>query len=296
VKDTAADLVDQFLDSYACCGGINHIDGINLPSKQAVAGLTQGLLHLLFPGFFTERPLNQKELPEFIGQLLEKSRAQLVAEVCKSLDLKPVDNLCAETVVTTFLHELLAVREVVQTDVKAAFDGDPAAGSIEEIILSYPGVEAIAVQRMAHRLYRCQVPVLPRMMTEWAHDRTGIDIHPGATIGDHFFIDHGTGLVIGETCIIGSHVKIYHGVTLGARSTSGGQALKGRKRHPTIQDHVTIYPGATILGGETVIGARSVIGGNAWLTESVPPDSLVTMEQQQLHIRSRNSAKLDWQI
>ena len=288
--------VDEFLDSYACCGGINHIDGINLPSKLGVATLTQDLLNLLFPGFFTEQPLHQINLPKFVQTLLEQAEKKLIQEVRKSLDLEPIPGLESESVVAWFLQELLRVRLVVQSDVKAAFDGDPAAGSIEEVILSYPGVEAIAVQRMAHLLYHKKVPILPRMMTEWAHARTGIDIHPGAVIGDHFFIDHGTGLVIGETCEIGSHVKIYHGVTLGARSTSGGQALRGQKRHPTIEDGVTIYPGATILGGETRIGAGSVIGGNVWLTQSVPPDSLVTMEQQQLNIKTRLSPTLDWQI
>jgi serine O-acetyltransferase len=289
-------IVDQLLDSYACCGGINHIDGVNLPSKLAVAEMTQNLLSLLFPGFFTDRPLHQRELPQFVRQLVERLQEQLHVEVQKSLELEPVPGLHPETVVHQFFDQIIPLRTLVQTDVKAAFQGDPAAGSMEEVILAYPGVEAIAVQRLAHLFYKKQVPVLPRMMTEWAHTRTGIDLHPGATIGESFFMDHGTGIVIGETCVIGAHVKIYHGVTLGARSTSGGQALKGKKRHPTLQDHVTIYPGATILGGETVIGARSVIGGNVWLTESVLPDVTVTMEFSRLNIRSKATANLNWQI
>jgi serine O-acetyltransferase len=289
-------IVDQLLDSYACCGGINHIDGVNLPSKLAVAEMTQNLLSLLFPGFFTDRPLHQRELPQFVRQLVERLQEQLHVEVQKSLELEPVPGLHPETVVHQFFDQIIPLRTLVQTDVKAAFQGDPAAGSMEEVILAYPGVEAIAVQRLAHLFYKKQVPVLPRMMTEWAHTRTGIDLHPGATIGESFFMDHGTGIVIGETCVIGAHVKIYHGVTLGARSTSGGQALKGKKRHPTLQDHVTIYPGATILGGETVIGARSVIGGNVWLTESVLPDVTVTMEFSRLNIRPKATANLNWQI
>lgn len=188
-----------------------------------------------------------------------------------------------------FLTQLPETRKQLATDVAATFSGDPAAASTEEVLLAYPGVEAIATYRLAHLLYLRGVPLLPRMMTEWAHSRTGIDIHPGADIGSHFFIDHGTGIVIGETCRIGKAVKIYHGVTLGARSTAGGRKLQGSKRHPTIEDHVTIYPGATILGGETVIGAHSVIGGNVWLTKAVPPYSVVTLVQQEVQVRKRGS-------
>jgi serine O-acetyltransferase len=182
------------------------------------------------------------------------------------------------------------VRELLQTDVAAAFEGDPAARSYEEIILAYPGLEAIAIQRAAHTLYSAGVPLIPRMMTEWAHGRTGIDIHPGAKIGSHFFIDHGTGVVIGETCEIGSRVKLYQGVGLVARSLSQGQALAGTKRHPTIEDHVTIYAGATIVGGDTVVGARSTIGANVFLMESVPPDMIYALGDQEHRIRDRKKA------
>jgi serine O-acetyltransferase len=168
-----------------------------------------------------------------------------------------------------FLGCLPCIRELLQTDTEAAFNGDPAALSKEEIIVAYPFIEAIAVQRLAHQLYRKGVALIPRIMSEWAHSRTGMDLHPGAQIGTHFFIDHGTGTVVGETAVIGNHVKMYHGVTLGARSTSGGQQLRGKTRHPTIEDRVTIYPGATILGGETVIGAGSTIGGNVFIMDSV---------------------------
>jgi serine O-acetyltransferase len=202
-----------------------------------------------------------------------------------------------------FFHSLGQVREVLRTDIEAAYEGDPAALYSEEIILSYPFIEAIAIQRLAHVLYTAGAPIIPRMMTEWAHSRTGIDIHPGAKIGGHFFIDHGTGVVIGETCRIGSRVKLYHGVTLGARSfvkDEAGHIVKGGKRHPEVEDDVTIYPNSTILGGETVIGRNSAIGANVFLMQSVPADSLVVYEEKQLVIRDKSTRKketaLDWII
>src|SRR6202012_5973211 len=197
-----------------------------------------------------------------------------------------------------FLGSLPRVREILQTDVEAAFDGDPAAASKEESIVSYPFVEAIAVQRLAQELYSTNVARIPRIMAEWAHSRTGMDLHPGAKIGSHFFVDHGTGTVVGETAIIGTRVKMYHGVTLGAKSTAGGQQLRGRKRHPTIEDNVTIYPGATILGGETVIGAGSTIGGNVFLTRSVQPNSLVVYDGLDMRVLNKKdkAATVDFQI
>jgi Serine acetyltransferase len=202
-----------------------------------------------------------------------------------------------------FCRSLPGVREALRTDIEAAFDGDPAALGHEEIILSYPFIEAIAIQRLAHRLYLSGAPVIPRMMTEWAHGRTGIDIHPGASIGNHFFIDHGTGVVVGETCRIGHHVKLYHGVTLGARSfvkDEEGHIIKGGKRHPDVEDKVTIYPNSTILGGKTVIGKNSTIGANVFLMRSVPANSLVFYEATQLTIldkRGGNKAPaLEWSI
>jgi serine O-acetyltransferase len=202
-----------------------------------------------------------------------------------------------------FCRSLPGVREALRTDIEAAFDGDPAALGHEEIILSYPFIEAIAIQRLAHRLYLSGAPVIPRMMTEWAHGRTGIDIHPGASIGNHFFIDHGTGVVVGETCRIGHHVKLYHGVTLGAHSfvkDEEGHIIKGGKRHPDVEDKVTIYPNSTILGGKTVIGKNSTIGANVFLMRSVPANSLVFYEATQLTIldkRGGNKAPaLEWSI
>ncbi|RYD46460.1 MAG: serine acetyltransferase, partial [Verrucomicrobiaceae bacterium] len=205
-------------------------------------------------------------------------------------------------IVEKFCKALHIVREVLRTDIEAAYRNDPSARSHEEIILSYPFIEAISIQRLAHRLYRAGAPMIPRMMTEWAHSRTGIDIHPGASIGAHFFIDHGTGVVIGETCNIGNHCKIYHGVTLGARSfikDEVGQVIKGLKRHPNLGDNVTIYPNSTILGGETLIGSNSTIGANVFLMHSIPPDSLVIYEEKNLSIRSkirRSQDDLSWSI
>jgi serine O-acetyltransferase len=196
----------------------------------------------------------------------------------------------AEKIVFDLIRELPGIRDLLRTDVEAAYEGDPSSTSFDEIIVGYPCIEAIAIQRIAHILYREQLPLIPRIMTEWAHSRTGIDIHPGAEIGSYFFIDHGTGVVIGETCRIGSHVKLYHGVTLGARSfqkDEGGIIKKGGKRHPDVEDWVTVYPNATILGGETKIGARSTIGGNVFLMESIPSDSLVTNEKAQIKIVSK---------
>jgi serine O-acetyltransferase len=285
-------LAGQLLDSYAAVGGINHMEGTNLPSKASVASITQTLLHLLFPGFFQAIAEREKSVARSIGQALEDVCAPLAGEIAKSLEFAPLPGAPASApaaakareITCAFLSRLPDVRQLLSTDVEAAYDGDPAAKSYEEIILSYPGIEAIAVQRLAHELHRLGVALIPRMMTEWAHSRTGIDIHPGARIGASFFIDHGTGVVIGETCVIGERVKIYHGVTLGAKSTSGGQQLRDRKRHPTLEDGVTIYPNATILGGDTVIGRGSTIGGNVFIVESIPADSLVVYEKASLAI------------
>src|SRR5260221_6532907 len=213
---------------------------------------------------------------------MDSVTGQLEDEIYKSLEYAPREKLAkkdlrpaARAVTLDFLGNLARIREILNTDVEAAYRGDPAALSKEEVIVAYPFVEAIAVQRLAHELYLKDIALIARIMTEWAHARTGMDLHPGARIGSHFFVDHCTGTVIGETCEIGHHVKIYHGVTLGAKSTAAVEQLRGKKRQPTSEDNVTIYPGATILGGETVIGAGSTIGGNVFLTSSVPPNSLV---------------------
>jgi serine O-acetyltransferase len=205
----------------------------------------------------------------------------------------------ARAITLKFLGNLPRIRELLQTDTEAAYSGDPAASSKEEVIVAYPFIEAIAVQRLAHELYLDNVPLIPRIMTEWAHARTGLDLHPGAQIGTHFFVDHCTGTVVGETAIIGNHVKMYQGVGLVARSLAAGQTLRGQKRHPTIEDHVTVYAGATIIGGDTVVGAGSTIGASVFLTTSVPPNSLVVLEATNVKVISKRSHEgwvLDYQI
>jgi len=305
VSDPVTHLTNDLIASYARVGGINHLDGKNLPSKRAITSLTKDLLRLLFPGFFDEKLIHSSELKAETAVLLDAVIGNLEDELRKSLEYNPPAGLAkkdvpgeAHKLALQLIGCLPRVREILQTDVEAAFNGDPAALSKEEIIVAYPFVEAIAVQRLAHELYLKEVTLIPRIMTEWAHARTGVDLHPGARIGSHFFIDHGTGTVVGETSDIGNHVKLYHGVTLGAKSTSGGQQLRGRKRHPTIEDRVTIYPGATILGGETVIGAGSTIGGNVFIMESVAPHSLVIYDGLDMRVLNKKTpdAALDFQI
>jgi len=282
-------LLQPILDSYRESGGINHVDRSNLPSKKAVAALSEDLLHLLFPGFFSDEAVSSQELPEAAQEIIDQIAAQLESAIAVSLRIreegKTEKHLRDEAVAITgrLFAGIPPVRALLKTDVEAAYAGDPAARSLEEIVLAYPGLEAVAIQRVAHLLYKEEVPLLPRMMTEWAHSRTGIDIHPGASIGSHFFIDHGTGVVIGETCVIGDRVKLYHGVTLGARSfqkDEKGEIVKGLRRHPRVEDDVTIYPNGIILGGDTVIGARSTIGANVFLMKSIPPDTLLVRGEQ----------------
>jgi serine O-acetyltransferase len=305
VKDPVTQLTDELIASYARVGGINHLDGKNLPSKRVVTSLTRDLLRLLFPGFFDEKLIHSSEIKVETAALLDSVLGSLEDEIRKSLEYNPPPDLpkkditrAAHVITLEFLGCLPCVRDVLQTDTEAAFNGDPAALSKEEIIVAYPFIEAIAVQRLAHQLYLKQVPLVPRIMTEWAHGRTGMDLHPGAKIGSHFFVDHCTGTVVGETAIIGNHVKMYHGVTLGARSTAGGQQLRGQKRHPTIEDHVTIYPGATILGGETIIGAGSTIGGNVFIMDSVAPNSLVIYDGLDMRVlnKAEKQTVVDFQI
>ena len=281
------------LDSYARDGGINHLDGVNLPSQDRVAELARDFMHVLFPGYFESTSLAKSAVPAWLDGMLAKIDGRLTTEVEKCLlfakDAAPPAK--ARRVTTALLTKLPDIRRVVQTDVHAAYTGDPAARSVEEIILAYPCVLAISLQRIAHVLYGLGVPLLPRMLTEYGHERTGVDLHPGARIGTHFFIDHCVGVVIGETATIGNHVKLYQGVTLGAKSfevDGAGHPVKGVKRHPDIGDHVTIYAHATILGGSTRIGEHSVIGGNVWLLESLPAHSIVYFKGDDLVIRPRN--------
>ncbi len=296
-------LTEEILASYRDVGGINNIDGSNLPSKRAIASICEDLLQLLFPGFHDQEPIHSAHLRRVTGYRVRSIAERLQEELCKSLRLAEPECPAAkaEEIVRQFLQTMPFVRQQLRTDVEAAYAGDPAASNFDEIILAYPYLEAIAIQRSAHMLYCHHVPLIPRMMTEWAHSRSGIDIHPGAHIYEHFFVDHGTGVVIGETSVIGRHVKMYQGVSLIARSLSGGQQLKGKKRHPTVEDNVTIYAGTTIIGGDTVIGAGSTIGANVFLTHSVPPRSLVYFQEKRLQIidkdkRGEESDGGNWEI
>jgi serine O-acetyltransferase len=289
---TLDDITKALLTSYETEGGINHLDGINLPSDEAVNRLASDFMHLLFPGFFEQKSLNKQDVPAFTAARLHSVHTSLANSIEKSLrhahDTNPTARAAA--LAMKLLERLPDIRKVIQTDVQAAYSGDPAARSVEEIILAYPCVLVISLQRIAHELYKLGVPILPRMLTEYAHERTGTDIHPGAQIGTHFFIDHCTGVVIGETARIGNHVKIYQGVTLGAKSfevDNDGNPIKGVKRHPDVEDNVTIYAHATILGGDTRIGSHSIIGANVWILESVPTNSIAYFKNENLVIRSR---------
>ncbi len=295
-------VVDDLLRTYRENGGINYVEAAaTLPSRPLIDTACVDLLSIMFPGFHGELLAHAGELPTVTIGRIKALHTKMKPEICKSLAaVRPGASLeqDAENILRFFFSKLAPLREMLWADIDAAFEGDPAAISYQEIILAYPAIEAIAIQRMAHLLYQKHLPLIPRMMTEWAHGRTGIDIHPGAQIGDHFFIDHGTGVVIGETCTIGRGCVLYHGVTLGAWNPTGvkddhGDLKRGaaNKRHPDLEERVTVYPGATILGGDTVIGHHSVIGGNVWLTHSVEPYSVVTIKDPELNIRKRKGAK-----
>jgi serine O-acetyltransferase len=287
---------EALLASYRSHGGINHLDGVNLPSQASVNQLAADCMHLLFPGYFEEPALVESELPRLVDRMLVQIAQRLAAEIEKCLRFAQVAEpaVKAREMTTVFLARFPSLRGIIKTDVDAAYAGDPAARSVEEIILAYPCVLVISLQRLAHVLYELRVPLLPRMITEYAHERTGCDIHPGAVLGSHFFIDHCTGVVIGETATVGAHVKLYQGVTLGAKSfevDAEGRPIKGVKRHPDIGDHVTIYAHATILGGDTRVGTHSIIGSNVWLMKSVPDESVAYFKGENLVIRSRRKAE-----
>ena len=275
--------IETLLNNYDSYGMVNHSGAANLPGRESIDSIVRGLEELLFPGFLENLNTDKDALSKITAEKIYKLCAALRSEVEKSLAfsarlgaLSCGHEGCravAAMVIEEFFEELAKIRIALSEDLEAAVRGDPAAMSADEVILSYPGFQAIIVHRIAHFFWTRQVPLIPRMMSELIHRRTGIDIHPGAQIGQSFFIDHGTGIVFGETTVIGKNVKIYQGVTLGALSVKKGES--GKKRHPTIEDDVTIYANATILGGETVIGRGSVIGGNVWITQSVPPNSKV---------------------
>ena len=286
-------VVDRILEDYRQDREIDQMDIFRHPDRDVMVELIQKLRRIIFPGYFRDKNYHIYNAKHNLAVLIEDVMFNLsnqIALVLKGSGASQMEAMeKAQSLCVAFFEQIPQIRAYVDTDLQAAYDGDPAATGMDEIIFSYPGLFAITVYRMAHVLYELGVPMLPRMMTEHAHSVTGIDIHPGATVGKYFFIDHGTGIVIGETTVIGENVKVYQGVTLGALSTRGGQSLRGKRRHPTIEDNVTIYAGASILGGDTVIGQGCVIGSNVFITESIAPGTTVTIKNQELQYRQRKS-------
>ncbi len=312
LKAALPDITDRIVATYEECGGLNHLGHSPLPSYREVVELLGDLREVLYPGYGRRQNLHAGNVGYHVGDLIDGLHDRLAQQVarafrhdCRAIDLERDFEADGQQVALKLLGSLPALRGVLADDVRAAYDGDPAARSLDEIIFCYPGVSAVTVFRVAHELHKLGVPLIPRMMTEYAHAKTGIDIHPGAHIGRSFFIDHGTGVVIGETTDIGENVKIYQGVTLGAlsfpRDQATGAILRDAKRHPTIEHDVVIYANATILGGQTVIGHHSVVGSSAWLTRSVDPYTTVTIEGPRLRYRnpaapSDHPQPLDYQI
>ncbi|MBQ3155557.1 MAG: serine acetyltransferase [Clostridia bacterium] len=298
IEGSISTLTDALLSDYESGRDIDRIEPFSQPDREVIISLINKLKRLLFPGYFRDPSYRVYAMQHSLAVLMEDVAYHLGQQIAIALRLgetvdaaraRALDEQAQELTVQ-FLERLPEVRALLQTDLEAAFDGDPAATSLDEIIIAYPGLQAITINRLAHVLFKLGVPLIPRIMTEHAHSRTGIDIHPGATIGRYFFIDHGTGIVIGETTVIGDYVKIYQGVTLGALSTRGGQSLRGKRRHPTIEDRVTIYSGASVLGGDTVIGHDAVIGGNAFITGSIAPGTRVSVKSQELEMRPGKAA------
>lgn len=295
IRDRLPEIADRIIANCDDTECYTHVADEPIPSKESVIQIIDRLKEVLYPGYFTREKLDPVNLKYYMGQQVSILFDMLSEQISLSIrhDCFRYDQPCSECLESgqqaalAFLESVPDIRRTMATDIRATYEGDPASKSYDEIIFSYPGIFAITVYRVAHRLYHLNVPLLPRIMTEYAHSLTGIDIHPGAHIEGNFCIDHGTGVVIGETTQIGNRVRIYQGVTLGALSLpkDAGEKLRGKKRHPTIEDDVIIYSGATILGGDTVIGTRSVIGGNVWITKSVPPDTKVIMEPQQQKFR-----------
>jgi serine O-acetyltransferase len=294
-KDHLLDeLVKKINENYENSELLNPFGKNNLPDRDRIVTIIKAIKRLMFPGYFGQGEFDKASSRYFAGEMLSSIIEELKTQVLVALRYgSDVEKECeelakeAEGICLDFAKKIPEIQKVLLTDIQAAYDGDPASGSKEAIIFSYPGFNAIFVYRIAHELYLKGIPFIPRMMTEYAHSRTGIDINPGAVIGEYFFIDHGTGVVIGETTEIGKNVKIYQGVTLGALSTRKGQLLAGKKRHPTIKDNVTIYSNASILGGETVIGENCTIGGNAFITEPVPANTQVSMKNPELTFKDR---------
>ena len=296
MKDRIRGAISRIVAAAESRPQLSAVDAAARPQKKEIIELIRLFQEVVCPGYFGDTVLYRDNLRDHLGDVLFRIHLRLSAEVEKALDTaegKPTTRKHAREIVTELFERLPEVSDRVAEDVQAAFDGDPAAKGFDELILSYPGVKAVFTYRIAHELHRLGVRLIPRIMTEFAHNETGIDIHPGATIGRSFFIDHGTGVVVGETTQIGDRVKIYQGVTLGALSfpkNERGELIRGAKRHPTVEDDVVIYAGATILGGTTVIGRGSVIGGSVWLTTSVPPYTRVTLAKDQLRFEPRSPA------
>jgi len=302
-QDPLAHAIESVIRSYESDPRGQHLNATFLPSRAKTIEIIELLRRILFPGFFDDHRLTTQTLRYHVGELMAELHEKLHDQVRQAIryeqcrqsgdqaDGEACDQL-ARDITCKFIARIPELRRLLILDVQAGFDGDPAASSLDEIIFCYPGLDVIFTHRIAHELYKLEVPLLPRIMSEYAHNETGADIHPGATIGESFFIDHATGVVIGETVIIGNRVKVYQGVTLGALSTKGGQSWRGRKRHPTIEDDVTIYPNVTILGGETVIGARCVINGSVFLIKSVPPDHTVRVNHLEPQFHPRKSTRM----
>lgn len=292
-------LVEKIMADYELGRDIDEVEDFVHPNKDDIVKIITQIQNIIFPGYYKNKAYRIYTVRNNLSMQLEDVLYNLSKQISIVLKYLPehagkseAELLCeGERLSLEFMGKLTDIRALIQTDLDAAFDGDPAAFNKPEIIFSYPGLYAIMVNRIAHELYLLNVPLLPRIMTEYAHTKTGIDIHPGATLGKYFFIDHGTGIVIGETTEIGDNVKIYQGVTLGALSTREGQKLHGKKRHPTIEDNVTIYAGASILGGNTVIGHDTVIGGNAFITTSIPSNTRVSIKAQELEYKGRRSTE-----
>jgi serine O-acetyltransferase len=314
LKEALPEITEALVATYFECSRTSHLGHKALPSREAVVEILSDFLDIIFPGIWRRQNLHVGNIEYHVGDRIDGLHDKLITQISRALrhehDCLPCDerpNLDLEALAQQkaidLLRQLPKIRGTLEQDVQAAYEGDPAAKSFHEIIFCYPGLEAVTIYRIAHELFILGVPLIPRMMTEYAHSKTGIDLHPGARIGPGFFIDHGTGVVIGETCDIGRNVKLYQGVTLGALSfprDAAGNIIRGMKRHPTLEDEVVVYANATILGGDTVIGHHSVIGSNVWLTHGVDPHTIVTLEKPTLRFRGQKPAghavTLDYQI
>ncbi len=309
LKEGLPVLTERIVDTYAEVGGIHHLGHCPLPNYDTIIAVTEDLKEILFPGYRRRDGLHLGNVTYHVGDLIDRLHDTLTVQIGRAIRHEATQNgpcdprrdfeTVGQAKAVDFLEQLPDLRKILAMDVEAAYKGDPACKSLDEVIFCYPGLEAITVYRLAHILHGLGVPLIPRMMTEWAHSRTGIDIHPGAQIGRYFFVDHGTGVVVGETTEIGHWAKLYQGVTLGALSFATdveGNLVRGVKRHPTLEDRVVIYANATILGGKTIIGHDSVIGSSVWLTRSVAPHTTVTMESPRLRIRGEEPEEFAWTI